>query len=71
MLYEVIPGAMADRRLGYLYEDAGRWAEAAAAHAAAAPRAPQPQREGGRSQVAEQRGDIRAETEEIVVRRVV
>lgn len=29
-------GAMVDRRLGYLYEDAGRWAEAAAAHAAAA-----------------------------------
>jgi len=29
-------GAMIDRRLGYLHEDAGRWAEAAAAHAAAA-----------------------------------
>ena len=28
--------AMVDRRLGYLHEDAGRWAEAAAAHAAAA-----------------------------------
>jgi tetratricopeptide (TPR) repeat protein len=28
--------AIVDRRLGYLYEDAGRWAEAAAAHAAAA-----------------------------------
>jgi Tfp pilus assembly protein PilF len=27
---------MVDRRLGYLHEDAGRWAEAAAAHAAAA-----------------------------------
>jgi tetratricopeptide (TPR) repeat protein len=28
--------AIVDRRLGYLHEDAGRWAEAAAAHAAAA-----------------------------------
>lgn len=28
--------AMIDRRIGYLHEDAGRWAEAAAAHAAAA-----------------------------------
>ena len=28
--------AMVDRRLGYLHEDAGRWAEAAAAHEAAA-----------------------------------
>jgi tetratricopeptide (TPR) repeat protein len=28
--------AMVERRLGYLHEDAGRWSEAAAAHAAAA-----------------------------------